>query len=140
MSSLNPFSLVPALLALQFAVFGWRIAREVAIGDEGRRTWLLLSDFLNLASMLAIMIFCIILPLRAGVFLTLSRATLGVGYTLICFTPLIIAGHYRLYSRTGRMVYKNVGREYPWLTGQQAFLFVTALLAAAGAAYAIASG
>jgi hypothetical protein len=140
MSTLNPFSLVPALLALQFVVFGWRINREVALGDEGRRTWLLLSDFLNLTSMLAVVSFCIVLPLRTGDFPTLSRATLGVGYVLICFTPLIIAGHYRLFSRAGRTIYEEAGRDYPWLTGQEVFLAVVALLAASVAAYAIAAG
>jgi hypothetical protein len=140
MNTLNPFSLVPALLALQFAVFGWRIAREITLGDEGRRTWLLLSDFLNLISMLAVVSFCVVVPLRTGVFSILSKAILGVGYVLICFTPLIIAGHYRLFSRMGRTIYEEPGRDYPWLTGQEAFLAVLALLAAVGAAYAIGAG
>lgn len=138
MTTMNPFPLVPALLALQFAVFGWRIAREVSLGDEGRRTWLLLSDFLNLLSMLAVVSLCVVLPLRTGTFSTLSRVALGVGYVLICFTPLIIAGHYRLFSREGRTIYEEAGRDYPWLTGQEGFLAL--LTVAAVAALVIASG
>ena len=33
-------TLVTSALALQFAAFGWRILREIQLGDEGRRTWL----------------------------------------------------------------------------------------------------
>jgi len=139
MNSPSPFTLVPALLALQFAVFGWRIAREVALGDQGRRTWLLLSDLINLASMVAVVVFCVVLPLRSSTFSVLSRAVLGAAYVLICFTPLIIAGHYRLFSREGRAVYEKAGRDYPWLTGQEVFLVVVALFAGGVAAYAIAS-
>ena len=136
MSTLNPFSLVPALIALQFVVFGWRINREVSLGDEGRRTWLLVSDYLNLISMLAVVALCVVVPLRTGVFLPVSRVALGVGYALICFTPLIMAGHYRLFSREGRAIY-DTRKDVPWVTGQEVFLAVLAILTAAIAAYVI---
>ena len=32
-------SLVPSILALQFVAFGWRINREIPVGDSGRKTW-----------------------------------------------------------------------------------------------------
>jgi hypothetical protein len=137
MSGFSPFALVPTLLALQFAVFGWRIAREIALGDQERRTWLLLSDFINLISMISVVAFCVIVPLRTGAFEAISRLTLGVGYVLISFTPLIIAGHYRLFSRAGRSIYAPEGRDYPWLTDQEAIFAAMAILAAAGAAYVI---
>jgi len=139
MNAVNPLTLVPALLALQFAVFGWRIAREVSLGDEGRRTWLLASDLLNFVSMLAVVIFCVVSPLRTLTFTVLSRAIIGAAYVLICFTPLMIACHYRLFSREGRAIYSRVGRDYPRLTGQEALLVCVAVLSAACAAYLIAS-
>jgi hypothetical protein len=54
MSALNPFVLVAPAIALLFAVFGWRIAREIAVGDQDRRTWLLISDFLGLLTLVAL--------------------------------------------------------------------------------------
>jgi hypothetical protein len=138
MQGYSPLSWVPTLLALQFAVFGWRIAREIALGDERRRTWLLLSDLVNLCSMIAVVCLCVIVPLGSNAFPVESRVTLGVGYVLICFTPLIIAGHYRLLSRKGRRIYTDAGRDYPWLTGQESFFALIALLAAMAAAYFIA--
>jgi hypothetical protein len=80
------------------------------------------------------------LPLRTGMFSKLSRVTLGVGYVLICFTPLIIAGHYRLFSRGGRAIYEESGSDYPWLTRQEGLLALLAAIAAVVAGFAIASG
>lgn len=140
MQYLNPFPFVPALLALQFVVFGWRIVREIALGDERRRTWLLLSDLLNLASMLAVVALCVVWPLRTATFPLAARATLGAGYVLIAFTPLIVAGHYRLFSREGRNVYLRAGGDYPWVTGQEAVLAAVALACTGLAVCAIALG
>lgn len=133
----NPLVLVPTLLALQFAVFGWRIAREIAVEEKGLRTWLLASDFLNLASMLAVVATCVVLPLRVGAFSRISAATLGAGYVLIAFTPLMIVGHYRLFSREGRAIYRRQGRDVPRLTGQEAGFVVTGCVFAIAAAYAV---
>lgn len=139
MNALTPFSLVPALLALQFVVFGWRIAREIPLGDQGRRTWLLLSDILNIASMVAVVAFCVVWPLRTGAFGKTSRVVLAIGYVLICFTPLIVAGHYRLFSREGRSIYLKRGEDYPWLTDHEAIFTVVALIAALVAAFIVAT-
>jgi hypothetical protein len=135
----NPLSLVAPLLALQFVVFGWRIVREVALQDQGRRTWLLASDLVNLVSMLAVVSLCVVLPLCRSEFPTLSRATLGAGYVLIAFTPLVVAGHYRLFSREGRSIYEQSGRDYPWLTRQEAVLLALALVFAVLATYVISA-
>ena len=138
MDTLNPFALVPPLIALQFVVFGWRIAREVSLGDEGRRTWLLFSDFLNLAAMVAVVSFCVVVPLKTASFTVVSRTILGAGYVLICLTPLIIAGHYCLFSREGRSAYTRAGQDYPWVSRQEAILIAAALLCTGSAAWFIA--
>jgi hypothetical protein len=137
MNSLNLSSLVPALFALQFAVFGWRIVREVTLGDQGRRTWLLLSDWFNLVSMLAVVTFCVVEPIWIGTFSAFSRATLAAGYVLIAFTPIMMAGHYRLFSSVGRAIYKD--RDYPWVTDQEMVAAIIAVLATTGAAFVIAT-
>jgi len=41
---------VYSLIALQFVAFGWRLNREIAVGDQQRRTWLPAVDWLNLIS------------------------------------------------------------------------------------------
>lgn len=137
MNDPNPFVLVPALIALQFVAFGWRIAREVALGDEGRRTWLFASDIVNLISLIAVVVTCVVVPLKTGKFPVVSRSILGAAYTFMCFTPAIIAGHYRLFSREGRAVYHD-RPDYPWIADQEAFFLVIALVAAAAAGYTIA--
>jgi hypothetical protein len=137
----NPFTLVPALFTLNFAVFGFRIAREVFLEEQERRTWLLLTDWLNLFCMLFVVAFCVVLPLRSHSFPTVSRVVLGIGYVLIAFTPLAMAGHYRLFSAGGRSKYidrDNPESDYPWVTDQEGFVVAFAALAAAAAAYFIA--
>jgi hypothetical protein len=131
MGNSNYFSLVSALLALQFVVIGWRISREIEMGDRGRRTWLLLPDVVNMPLMLAVVVCCIVLPVKNGEFALISRAVLAAGYMFICFTPFAIAGHYRLFSTASR------GRPTLWATGQEIFFVVLGLLATAGAVYFI---
>jgi hypothetical protein len=122
--------LVPTLLALQFAIFGWRIAREISVGDQGRRTWLFLSDYLNFIAMLAVVATCVVLPIRDDEFSRLSEAVLAGAYVFVACTPLIIAGHYRLFSKQGRTIYAQQNRNVPWLTGQEAAISIVALGAA----------
>jgi hypothetical protein len=131
MGNSNYFSLVSALLALQFVVIGWRISREIEMGDKGRRTWLLLPDLVNMPLMLAVVICCIVLPIKTGGFAMISRAVLAAGYMFICFTPFAIAGHYRLFSKASR------GSASLWATEQEIFFVVLGLMATAGAVYFI---
>ena len=44
-------TLITTALGLQFAAFGWRIIREIQLGDEGRRTWFLVTDYFIILSM-----------------------------------------------------------------------------------------
>jgi hypothetical protein len=139
MSTLNPFALVAPLIALQFAVFGWRIAREIAVGDQDGRTWLLISDFLNFIALVVVVAVCVILPLRTSAFPTVARAVLAAAYVIVCFTPFMIAGHYRLFSREGRLIYKECGSGVPWLTGQEMFFAAVSVAGSLLAAYIVGS-
>jgi ABC-type Na+ efflux pump permease subunit len=100
--TVNLQSFVPVVLALQFAVFGWRINREISLDDEDRRTWLLVSDYFILLSMLAVLAFCIIMPIATGGFSNAAKVCLAVAFVLVIFYPIILAGHYRLFSKKGR--------------------------------------
>lgn len=87
------------ILALQFAAFGWRVNREIAVGDAGRRTWFPLPDILNILSLLGLIGLCIVLPLVKGHFSTASRRMLAFAATLIACHPLTMAAHYGLFRQ-----------------------------------------
>src|ERR1700722_8268162 len=93
-------TLVSGLIALQFIAFGWRINREIAVGDQRRKTWLPMPDWLNLLSLLAVVLFCVALPLGFGA-VRAASAVLSAGYVLIAFHPISEAAHYRLFSKNG---------------------------------------
>ncbi len=135
---MNIQSFVPVVLSLLFVTFGWRITREISVGEEGRRTWLLVSDYLNFASMLGILIFCIVIPLATGTFSVLSRITLAVAFVLIVFYPMTLAGHYRLFSKEGRAIYLKEGKDYPRVTDQEAIFLIIAVTCAVIAGWYVA--
>jgi hypothetical protein len=70
--------LVSGLIALQFIAFGWRINREITVGDQRRKTWLPMPDLLNLISLLAVVLFCVALPLGLGA-VRAASAVLSLG-------------------------------------------------------------
>jgi hypothetical protein len=120
MSSDAAVRLAPTLIALQFVAFGWRLNREIAVGDQGRRTWFPLTDWINVAGMLGVVFFAVIRPLWVIQSAKASDTALAIGYVLIAFHPISMAAHYRLWSKEGRSVYTNRGLDYPWLTSQEA--------------------
>jgi Kef-type K+ transport system membrane component KefB len=131
---MDPKNLVAVVLALQFAAFGWRIARELKLEEEQRKTWLLAEDYLNFVTMLGIVVFCIVFPLATAEFGPVSRAFLAASAVFIVFYPIILAGHYRLFSKLGRTIYSDRD-DYPWVTDQEAVLLVVALIGAGFAAF-----
>ena len=128
-------SLVGVLLVLQLAAFGWRINREIPVGDEGRRTWLPIPDYVNLLSFLLAVALCVVRPLVADDFDRVSKTMLGIGYILMGLHPINVANHYRLlFSRRGRSIYLNGPRgDYPLVTDHEALsLIVSAIVTALG--------
>lgn len=140
MTALNPFTLVSALLALQFVVFGWRISREITVGDGGRRTFLFLSDRLNFLCMILVGACCLIWPLKTGMFPALSKAVLGASYVVMLSTPFLIAGHYRLFSKMGRHKYRLEGRDVPVTTDHEIVIALVAIPLALATGYFIYNG
>jgi hypothetical protein len=131
-------SLVSLVLALQFAVFGWRIAREISLDDQNRKTLLLVSDYLSLASMLAVLALCIILPIATGAFPDVSRVCLAVTFVLTIFYPVTLAGHYRLFFGKGRLIDKKKSQDVKYVTDQEGVILAIALLCAVVAGYFVA--
>ncbi len=113
------YRLAPPLIALQFAAFGWRVNREINLGDSGRATWIPIPDVLNIMSLLATVICLIVVPIATDSYFWLSRVVLGSGYVLIAFHPFTMAAHYRLWSRDGRNKYVTAGKDYPYATGEE---------------------
>lgn len=129
------YRLAPPLIALQFVAFGWRVNREINLGDSGRVTWIPIPDVLNIMSLLATVICLIVVPIATDSYFWLSRMVLGAGYVLIAFHPFTMAAHYRLWSRDGRNKYVTDGKDYPYATGEElvstSLSIVLAVLAAA---------
>ena len=98
------YRLAPPLIALQFAAFGWRVNREINLGDSGRATWIPIPDVLNIMSLLATVICLIVVPIATDSYFWLSRVVLGAGYVLIAFHPFTMAAHYRLWSRGQKQI------------------------------------
>jgi len=90
--------LAPPLIALQFVAFGWRVNREINLGDAGRATWIPIPDVLNIMSLFATVICLIVAPIATDSCFWLSRMVLGGGYILIAFHPFSMAAHYRVDS------------------------------------------
>ena len=122
-------TLVTTALALQFAAFGWRIVREIQLGDEGRRTWFLVTDFLVIGSMCAVVAICIVLPI-AG-----RREPWAVAYIIIAAHPINTAAHYRLFSRWGRWKYRQQGRDVPYVSDQEWVTLALTVAAVGGAVW-----
>jgi hypothetical protein len=127
-------TLVTAALGLQFAAFGWRILREIQLEDEGRRTWFLVTDFLIIFSMSALVANCIVLPLAGQREPLLIARTVATAYIVIAAHPLNTAAHYRLFSRWGRTKYRQQGRDVPYVTDQE---WITLALTAACIGWAL---
>jgi hypothetical protein len=124
---MDPIIFVPVVLALQFAAFGWRIAREIAIGDERRRTWFPLPDYINVVAMLVVVACCVVWPTIVGVFGSVSKGSLVGAAVLIAMHPVSMAAHYRLLWGGGRHLYDSLGKDYPWITGQEVICVTTSL-------------
>jgi hypothetical protein len=133
----DPRNLVAVILALQFAVFGWRISREIQLEEQGRKTWLLVADYVNFLIMLGLVALCIILPLASGTFGKASVAFLAASAVFVVFYPIILAGHYRLFSRLGRSIYRG-RKDVPYVTDQEAWLLAVSLLCSGLAAFLVA--
>ncbi|HEV8492050.1 MAG TPA: hypothetical protein VGR76_07255, partial [Candidatus Angelobacter sp.] len=83
----NPNNLVVLTVSIQFVLFGWRITREIAVGDKvvdkgddsSRsktvwRGWLPWPDRVNLVSLVLVTATCVAFPIVTGRFSVLSRA------------------------------------------------------------------
>ena len=130
----NPNTITSTVLAGQFAVFGWRINREIPVGDSGRRTWIPVSDIVNILSLFMVVVFCVVKPLSTGVFSVSSYSVLAAACVLLAFHPIGMIGHYRLLTRYGRHVYLEKGQDFPYCTVPEAAFVIAGLLSATTAA------
>jgi hypothetical protein len=128
-------TLVTTALALQFTAFGWRILREIQLGDENRRTWLLVTDYLIVISMVATALVCIVLPFAGKKDDGLIALTLSLAYIVIAMHPINTAAHYRVFSRYGRSKYRAQNRDVPYISDQEWLALAVTFAAVAGTLY-----
>jgi len=118
---------VAILIGMQVATLGWRINREIAVGDEGRKTWFPVSDILNLI-MMVLLILGIVNPMKmlSG---DIKQTVLSVGFIIMGMHPINMIAHYRLMTKLGRSIYEVPGKDYPYTTGiEKCTLVITILL------------
>jgi hypothetical protein len=129
---------VLVLLTIQFGAFGWRINREIAVGDQNRRTWFPVPDVLNVVSMIIVLAMAVIAPLAQTTstrgnfqFPSSARAAFAAGIVLLVFHPLAMVAHYGLLNRKGRCGFlKNGLDDYPYFPLQERVVVGLAILAA----------
>ena len=132
--SLQVNSLVPSILALQFVTFGWRINREISVGDSGRKVWLPVPDVLNILSLFMVVAFCIAVPLSSPSG-EASRSVVAAAFVLIAFHPLSMAFHYSLFSEGGRDSALNANGDYQYCPIRERVSVAVSIVLALVAAY-----
>jgi len=90
------------LLGFQVTSFIWRIDREVKIRDEetGQHQggpWLTPSDFVNIISMIVVVVGVFVLPILGLANLTFLKDSFGLAALLFIGHAFARAGHYSLY-------------------------------------------
>lgn len=95
-------TLTGIIVGLEFAAFGWRVNREIYLGDAKRKQWLPLPDVVNILALSLVVYFCVVVPLGEGDYVLWSRKVLAAAGTLIAFHPLTMAAHYGLPYRKQR--------------------------------------
>jgi hypothetical protein len=138
MQNADLVALTAMLVALQFAAFGWRISREIGLVDQKRRVWLPVPDILNLISMMAVLWADVVLPLAHGIFFPAAKITLAVGFVLIGFHPLSMAGHYCLFSKNGRETYPTPDGDWRYFPPPEIRFVAASLLASAAVGWYVA--
>jgi hypothetical protein len=144
----NLNNLVVLTVSIQFALFGWRIVREIAVGDKmadqiGKdsqstqvwRGWLPWPDRVNLVSLGLVTVTCVALPIVTGRFSAFGRAVLVGAVILWMFHPISTACHYELF-RGGRQVVYGGPDEWPAVTRSERMVVVISVLLALASTFA----
>ena len=126
---------VLSLLGAQFVLFGWRIQREIPLGDQGRRVWFPVPDILNILSMFLVLAFCLINPLSSShdriQNIVVVKAVFVGALVLLSFHPLAMIAHYGLLNRNGRERVKRDGKEdFAYCPVQERIVIAAAVISA----------
>jgi hypothetical protein len=123
-------TIVSAVLIMQFLAFGWRVNREMTVSDPSSRRYVPAPDVFNLVSMLAVVGFCVLVPMKSGTIGSIGRWVLGVALVLIALHPLNVAAHYGLFSSNRRDA-----QDARYMTTQEIFSMVYTIVIAALVGY-----
>lgn len=109
------------LLGFQLTALGWRLNREIRMGELRRRTWITIADYLTYLSVIILVLGVFLLPPFLD---DMHRGWVSwlFGLALIIFaaTPPVIAGHYELFSRKERSC--------KYITAQERWALASALV------------
>jgi hypothetical protein len=113
------------LIGFQLNAFTWRLSRELDLmrSHPKGKNWLPLADYLNLLSMLVLILAVFVVPAHSGG-VELAKSGLALSLLLLLGYPFAIAGHYRLLR-------VHQPKERPYCSLQE-FLAIGATLIAAG--------
>jgi hypothetical protein len=141
LQDVNLNNMVVATISLQFVFFGWRLTREIAVGDKDERgtswkTWLPWPDRVNLASLFLVTFACVILPIIMGRFTAGSRAILVGAAILWMLHPLSVACHYELMRGGRRRVYGGP-ENWPLITSSETWVLALSSVLAVGTALSV---
>lgn len=142
----NLNNLVVLTISIEFVFFGWRINREIAVGDkepsrpikQGQstttwRTWFPLADLLNLGALVLVTLTCVAAPIITGRFNATGRAILVGAVVIWLFHPMSMACHYELF-RGGRQMVYGQAEKWPRVTRSERVLFIVSTLIGIAAA------
>jgi hypothetical protein len=110
------------LLVSQFGYVLWRIRRELAFRHSGQVTWLPPADYLNLFSMLTLVVGVFALPAAGKVTDHFAWRAFGLAMLSAIGFCFSILGHYQLFGPKLTDVHYHFPRE------EKAALFTTVLV------------
>ena len=90
------------LAGFQIAALTWRFQREIAMEQQGYRTWLTIGDAIAMISFLVLLSGVFAGPVLDVVTIDLAAKLFGLSLVAFSAYPFVLAGHYNLYSRWGR--------------------------------------
>jgi hypothetical protein len=93
------------VFGLQASAFGWRIKREIAVGEKGLLTWFPVAAYLNVVGMAIILLCVFALPILGVVDQAFVRRAFGLVIILFIGYWIALAGHYEVL-RPGSRSYR----------------------------------
>ena len=92
------WTVATVLLGFHIAALAWRMRRELDMQADGKTTWLTLTDWIMITSLLTLVVGVFILPIltSGNVSFEVVGVLFGLAVLMFSMTPIVLAGHYNL--------------------------------------------